>query len=190
MTRSCWKSFCPKQATSGWRMLNNFATTWHTPRKCPGRCLPSSASVSCGRSTTISDSCRRIHLLGGRIEDADRRPARGIFPDRIRSGADTSLKSSRGPNCVGFTKMLTAVNGAECLAYSISDRCPRCSAPIVGTSASLPSLARCARHSAIVFTTVIWSVGYRKKAVKARRRQGARVNPAGLLGDSGEVWRP
>ncbi len=48
MTFSCWKSFWPKTARSGWTRLNSLATTVATPSKCPGRCAPSSVSVITG----------------------------------------------------------------------------------------------------------------------------------------------
>ena len=38
------------------------------------------------------------------------------------------------------------MNGARRRAASISDRCPACNAPIVGTSANRPSLSRSARN--------------------------------------------
>ncbi|OQB71861.1 MAG: hypothetical protein BWX89_01590 [candidate division TA06 bacterium ADurb.Bin131] len=41
---SCCASFHPKYALCGCIILNNFATTVHTPVKCPGRIAPSSFS--------------------------------------------------------------------------------------------------------------------------------------------------
>src|SRR3954451_13620664 len=46
MTASCWASFSPKYATSGRMMVKSLVTTVATPSKWPGRCAPSSASVT------------------------------------------------------------------------------------------------------------------------------------------------
>ena len=54
-TTACWASFWPKKATSGPTVLNSFATTVVTPRKCSGprRCgSPSSTSVSAPPTST------------------------------------------------------------------------------------------------------------------------------------------
>ncbi len=109
-TRSCWKSFCPKQATVGRTMLNSLATTWQTPRKWPGRCLPSSTLSSCGRSITTSAP------PGGYISSAEgwntqSTPAAAHLARSASSGRGYLDRSSPRPNWVGLTKMLTAVAG-------------------------------------------------------------------------------
>jgi hypothetical protein len=43
---NCCQSFSPKNAASGWVMLNSSVTTVATPSKWPGRCAPSSGSVT------------------------------------------------------------------------------------------------------------------------------------------------
>src|SRR5688500_6306329 len=53
-------------------------------------------------------------------------------------------RSSFGPNCNGFTKMLTTTKSAAFRAVSISRRCPSCRAPIVGTNAMRLPRARAA----------------------------------------------
>ena len=40
MIASCWKSFSPNTATSGWTMLNSLVTTVATPAKWTGRLRP------------------------------------------------------------------------------------------------------------------------------------------------------
>jgi len=51
MTSNCWKSFSPKKAHSARESANSFATTVHTPRKCPGRRAPHSGCASGPGST-------------------------------------------------------------------------------------------------------------------------------------------
>ena len=48
------------------------------------------------------------------------------------------MKSSLGPNWSGLTKTEATTNGACLRASRTSERCPSCSAPIVGTKRDEP----------------------------------------------------
>ena len=65
--------------------------------------------------------------------------------------------SSGSPNCSGFTKMLTATTSHSARARVISEVCPSCSAPMVGTSPTTPPVERArsstARQAATVSAT-------------------------------------
>ena len=91
ITTACWASFWPKKATSGPTVLNSFATTVVTPRKCSGprRCgSPSSTSVSAPPTSTVGREAVRVDLVDGRARRRGRRPR----PRR----ASRSRSSSRG----------------------------------------------------------------------------------------------
>ena len=61
--RQLLKIFLAEHGASGARMLNSFATTVHTPRKCPGRDLPSSVLDNEVSSTNVrAVGC--INLVG------------------------------------------------------------------------------------------------------------------------------
>src|SRR3989449_8303088 len=113
-------------------MFRSFVTTVVTPPKCPGRESPSYRRVRRCTETAVSKSGRYISWARGR-------KTASTPPDRQRRRSCTSergyrSKSSSGPNCRGFTKMLTATASQASLAARISKRCPSCSAPMVGTS--------------------------------------------------------
>ena len=61
--RQLLKIFSPNTAASGSRMWNNFPTTVQTPRKCPGRDLPSSVLDNEASSTNV-EAIGRINLVG------------------------------------------------------------------------------------------------------------------------------
>ena len=136
---TCAASFCPKNAASGSTMLNSFATTVATPRKCPAREPPSNLSLSpstvtqvvVGR-TLLSAALPYISsTLGANNNSTPSRSnnsqshsnVRGYFP-----------RSSFAPNCVGFTKIEAATTSDPSRAARTNDKCPSCSAPIVGTN--------------------------------------------------------
>ena len=54
------------------------------------------------------------------------------------ASADSARGPRRSPNCVGLTKIVATTVSARRFASSTSARCPACSAPIVGTSATCP----------------------------------------------------
>ena len=70
MTATCWASFWPKNATSGWAMLSSFATTVATPAKCAApRCAP---SVELGHRDAADGGEDRCVALPGGVAGADR----------------------------------------------------------------------------------------------------------------------
>ena len=58
MTATCWASFWPKKATSGWAMFSSLVTTVATPAKCAApRCAPSSGAVTPATVTVVAKPC-------------------------------------------------------------------------------------------------------------------------------------
>src|SRR3954466_1281758 len=129
-------------------MLKSFETIVATPRKCPGRDLPSSRSLN--PSTVI-----QVTAPAGYISSAVGANTRSTFSfsssPRSRSRSrGYLLRSSLGPNCMGFTKT-DAATAAHCeRAACTSDRCPACSAPIVGTNPSRLPLCRTSRQAFLI----------------------------------------
>ena len=151
-TRSCWKSFCPKYATSGRTIAKSLVTTVATPAKCPGRAAPSSRAAT-GPGWT------RVASPGGYISSAPGAKA-AVTPSRAQrarsagSSRGYAARSSPGPNCVGLTKMETTLAALSRTARSTSEAWPPCSAPMVGTRPiPVPAPARNARASATVRRT-------------------------------------
>ena len=134
MSVACWMSFCPKTATSGWTMLNSFATTVSTPVKWPGRAAPSHRDAS-DVGTTVTARPAPIDLVRLRREQQVDAARLGQLRIAARGRADSGRNPRSGPNCSGLTKMLMHDDAARSRARSTSARCPSCSAPIVGTSA-------------------------------------------------------
>src|SRR6266849_10155472 len=66
-------------------------------------------------------------------------------------------KSSFAPNCFGLTKIEAITGEHSRLARSISDKCPRWSAPIVGTSPTMRLSARACRASSFIHG-IVWIV--------------------------------
>src|SRR5882672_118314 len=64
------------------------------------------------------------------------------------------VKSSLGPNCFGFTKIEAITGEHSRFARSISAKCPRCSAPIVGTSPTMRFSARACRACSFIHAIV------------------------------------
>ena len=55
MTATCWASFWPKKATSGWAMFSSFVTTVATPAKCAApRWAPSSGALISSTVTVVA----------------------------------------------------------------------------------------------------------------------------------------
>ncbi len=100
----------------------------------------------------------------GRIDFRDRRREQEIDAGRRADGARSAAssrgylaKSSCGPNCAGLTNRLTTVRLARRRARATSAMCPSCSAPMVGTRATVsPRLRHCAtaRRKAATVRTV------------------------------------
>src|ERR1700722_624912 len=66
-------------------------------------------------------------------------------------------KSSRGPNCKGFTKIDAATTSHEAFAARTSDKCPSCSAPMVGTNPNRFPLRLASRHAARI-SSMVWQI--------------------------------
>ena len=106
-------------------------TTVVTPPKCPGRESPSYRRVRRCTDTAVSKSGGYISwVLGMKTAST---PA--AWQSRRSSASERGYrsKSSSGPNCRGFTKMPTATASQASRAARISERCPSCNAPMVGT---------------------------------------------------------
>src|SRR6267378_2569546 len=92
-------------------------------------------------------------------------------------------KSSVGPNCFGFTKIEAITGEHSCFARSISRRCPRCSAPIVGTSPTMRFCARACRACSFIHAIVriisTESVGDLKLRARRRRPLAIKVHQVG-----------
>jgi hypothetical protein len=65
MIRYCWKSFCPKNATSGFTMLKSLETTLITPRKWSGRNWPHSFAGRSFWSTNVANPLGYISATEG-----------------------------------------------------------------------------------------------------------------------------
>ena len=127
-------------------MLNSLATTWQTPLKCPGRCLPSSTRAKAGRSTTTSGTPGRYISSGGGLKTRST-PALSHFARSASIGRGYFVKSSCRPELRRVDENAHRDPGRLAGGpTSISDKCPACSAPIVGTSATRPSFFRSARN--------------------------------------------
>src|SRR5687768_7418858 len=79
-------------------------------------------------------------------------------------------KSSPGPNCVGLTKRLAIVRSAIDLERSISERCPSCRAPMVGTSPTVSPAAFQCETSALTASIVLAARMLRTPAERGARR--------------------
>src|SRR5580693_139124 len=149
---TCAASFCPKKAASGSTMWNSLATTVVTPRKCPGRERPSSLPLSSSTVTQVIAPAGYISSTDG--ANSNSTPS---FSNRSRSCPKSRGyfdRSSLGPNCVGFTKIDAATISQDAFAALTRDRCPSCSAPMVGTNPNrLPR--RVARQAARISSMVL-----------------------------------
>src|SRR5580700_3334757 len=150
---TCAASFCPKKAASGSTMWNSLATTVVTPRKWPGRERPSSLLLSPSTVTQVTAPAGYISSTDGANSSAT--------PSLSRSSRSRSklrgyfARSSLSPNCAGFTKIDAATASQEALAACTSDKCPSCSAPMVGTNPNRLPPRRAARHAARMSSTVL-----------------------------------
>src|SRR6476620_1419452 len=116
-------------------MLNSFATTVHTPRKCPGRDLPSSVLDNEVSATNVERSVRYTSSADGRNKRST--PAFRQNSSSPFSGRGYRLYSPPGSTWSGFTKLLTATSPrvpAASRGTRISSPCALGNAPIVGTS--------------------------------------------------------
>ncbi len=145
-----------------------------TPRKCPGRDLPSSLSLRPSTITTVLAPAEYISsVLGANSRSTPSRSNISRSRSKLRGYL---LKSSVGPNCAGFTKMETTTTSLCCLARRTSERWPSCSAPMVGTRPmALP--ARCAARSATLVSAIDLTVCISGEAC-ACAPTPARVPPA------------
>src|SRR5579872_27175 len=129
---ACAASFWPKTARSGCTMLNSLATTVVTPRKWPERERPSSLSLN---PSTVT----QVEVPGGYISSTDGQNATSTLSACSRAESFSRVrgyleKSSLGPNCMGLTKIETTTRSDCVCAARTSDRCPSCSAPMVGAN--------------------------------------------------------
>ena len=122
MTTVCWKSFCPKYALSGMTILKSFSTTVATPLKCPCLDAPQSISPICPMFIVVLKPSWYISSASGMKTASTLRPE-SLFKSPF-SSFGYCLKSSFGPNCVGFIKMLTTV-----ASFSFFDRLTRLRCP-------------------------------------------------------------
>ena len=139
---ACCKSFWPKTATSGCTRLNSLDTTVSTPAKCPGLIAPSQRSAIASGTTLTTRGPGYITVASGTnaiVAPCDSAPARSAASVR-----GYVARSSVGANCSGLTKMLSTTQSHRARARSISDKCPACSAPIVGTKPTRIPEARAA----------------------------------------------
>jgi len=70
-----------------------------------------------------------------------------------------------GTNCIGLTKIVAATLSARRFASSINAMCPACSAPMVGTNASVPRAIRRARASILHWCERLHAAGPSVKPV-------------------------
>ena len=131
-TATCAASFCPKKARSGSAAINSFATTVATPRKCPGReCAvqPIAQALDLDKRRRT----RRIQFLNRRSKDhvqhLQPRPAR----NRPRNCAGSARNPRWAQIAWGSQRCSRPRRSQAARAARISDACPACSAPIVGT---------------------------------------------------------
>ena len=167
ITASCWASFMPNTPMSARVMLKSLFTTSNTPWKCVGRDLPHITLES-------FDSLKPTLASGEYISSGVGRKTRSApsAPQRARSAFSLrgyAAKSSLGANCAGFTKIETMIRSAFACALRMSERCPSCRKPIVGTIA-MRSPSACqesarAETSFFVFRVFMF-------ALKAREARG------------------
>ena len=120
-----------------------------------------------------SAKSRRIHLLDGGANKNPRPLAASNPASFSKDRADTSRKSSFGPNCLGFTKIETTTGLASRRAASTSERWPACNAPMVGTKPDQAAFgARLPRAPA--------SSIRRCRMISTRKRPGFSGNSSGL----------
>src|SRR5262249_54364754 len=109
----------------------NFKTTVATPRKCPGRNLPSQGSASAPTSTYVENPGGYTSSTGGaNTESTSTADNLARSSSKFRGYLE---KSSCGANCLGLTKIETIVQSHSWMLRSTRLKCPACSAPIVGT---------------------------------------------------------
>ena len=146
--RACCASLRPKYAKCGCTISSSFSTTVVTPRKWPGRDLPSSRSLN-------PSTCTYVENPGGYISAASGRNSPSIFAASSFAvsasiGRGYLDKSSFGPNCFGFKNMDAYTGEHSFFALSTSARCPACSAPIVGTN----PITRCSNRASFAFSFI------------------------------------
>ena len=132
--------FWPKYAVSGRTWPKSFAQTVVTPRKCPGRALPSQFSAGPATTTVVNSPGGYMVATSG-IHTAWQPPASSL----ARSPASSRgylARSSFGPNCNGLTKIEATTPAPDAAAACTSASWPACSEPIVGTSATAPKRPR------------------------------------------------
>src|SRR5450432_1841860 len=172
-TRSCWKSFSPKIAKSGRHWVNSLPTTVVTPPKKCGRKRSSRPAVA-GPSVNIrvaKPSGYMVLTSGFQIRSTF--CAASLATSAFEVGG-YETKSSVGANWVGLTKIETITLLARRFASRTSDTWPSWSAPMVGTSAVVLSLALMlsrARRNAGTVQTIIGLRDIWTRSVWSRRRR-------------------
>ena len=147
-TPTCAASFWPKNARSGRTISNSLQTTVVTPRKCPGRELPSSLLLRSSTSTTVLAPDGYISATEGmKSKSTLKSSSNATSRSRVRGYL---AKSSVGPNCNGLTKIDTAVTSHCDFDFRTSERCPSCKAPIVGTKPNFLPSCDALRHVAFI----------------------------------------
>src|SRR5690349_20271634 len=134
-------------------MWNSFETTVVTPRKCPGLDAPSSRSLNPSTVTQVLAPAPYISSADG-VNTTSVPSLRNISQSRS-SERGYFARSSVGANCVGFTKIETTTSPQRLFAARASDRCPACSAPIVGTRPIETCFNRASRNASRTCSIVL-----------------------------------